>query len=151
MIWILPLALLSGLSGRMGGAGKHGHWYDWMLDTKWRDWGCSLIITAVVARMTGLQLQFWWVYLAIFLLHWGAFATYWDKLFSYDNMWFSGLITGLALFPIVFIDINFWWIVALRAVCLMVLWGCLNKFLPQRILCWNRDVAEEYVRYTVSL
>jgi hypothetical protein len=145
MIWLLiPLSIICGTLGRAGGAkGYH---------TLWRDWGCSLIITLVAAGMTGLQLQFWWVYILIFLLHWGTFSTYWDWLFKgVDTFWFSGLMVGLALFPIMFIDMHFWWIVALRAVILMILWECLNKFLPQRILCWNRDVAEEFSRYFVSL
>lgn len=151
MLALLPIALLSGLFGRMGGAGKSGCWYDWMLDTKWRDWGCSLLVTIVAVGITGVQLQFWPAYVGVFLLHWAAFSTYWDRLFGYDNLWFSGLMVGLALFPIVFINTYFWWIVALRAIILMLLWGCLNKFLPQRILCWRRDVVEEYVRYFASL
>lgn len=147
MIYVL-LSLLSGLFGRMGGAGKHGHWYDFLLHTLWRDLGCSAIVVAVLWMNFGFHPI---VYSAVFLLHWGAFSTYWDKLFGYDNMWFSGGMVGLALAPIIFIDISLWWIVLCRIIILTVAWGCLNKYLPAKVLCWKRDVAEEYSRYAISL
>jgi hypothetical protein len=148
MIWILPLALLSGLFGRMGGAGKSGQWYDCLLDTKWRDIGCSLIVVLTCYIFLGWHP---WVYLAVFGLHWATFSTYWDKLFGYDNLWFSGFMVGVALFPVLFIDSNLLWFVSLRALFLMIVWGCLNKYLAPKILVWNRDVVEECSRYFVSL
>jgi len=148
---LIGLAFLSGVLGRMGGAGKSGQWYDGLLDTKWRDIGCSLIWVTVV----GILLNWagpWWAYALTFGLTWASFCTYWDKLFGYDNLWFSGLVVGFAGFPILFIDINLWQICVARALILMILWGCLNRFLPQRgILIWRRDVAEEFLRYFVSL
>ncbi len=150
MIWILPLAILSGILGRAGGAGKAGNWYDFLLDTKWRDIGCSLIIVVVCWMFFGWHT---WQYGLVFLLSWGAFSTYWDELFGgEDNLWFSGFMVGLALTPILWINVGLWPIVALRTGILTVAWGCLNKYLPQEgFLCWRRDVVEEFSRYTISL
>ena len=147
-LYSVLLALLSGLFGRMGGAGKEGNWYDWMLDTKWRDVGCSLIVAFVCWLFIGWHP---WVLLAVFGLHWAAFSTYWDTVFGYDNLWFSGAIVGLACFPIIFVDKHLWLFVLCRIIILTVVWGCLNKYLPKKVFIWDRAVAEEYLRYTASL
>lgn len=152
MIWLLvPLMLLSGLFGRMGGAGKHGHWYDWMLDTKWRDIGCSIILILAVIVIDGYKPEFWLAYLLTFGLTWASFCTYWDKLFGYDNLWFSGFVVGLAGLPLGFINKELLVIVLIRVLVLTLVWGCLNKFLPQMVLIWKRDVVEEFGRYFVAL
>jgi hypothetical protein len=132
----------------MGGAGKSGQWYDRILDTKWRDIGCSLIVVIACWIMFGWHPL---VYLAVFGLHWAAFSTYWDTIFGYDNMWFSGFMVGMALTPILFVNVDLWPIVALRTGILFVVWGCLNRYLPKRVFIWRRDVAEEYSRYFMSL
>ena len=141
MMWLLiPLAIASGTLGRMGGAkGYH---------TLWRDLGCPAIMVLACWMLFGWHT---WEYGALFLLSWGALSTYYDTLFGYDNMAFSGFVVGLAAFPLCFIDPVFVWLVALRTVILVVVWGCLNKYLPQRILIWRRDVAEEFCRYFVAL
>jgi hypothetical protein len=140
---ILVLAIISGVCGRLGGAQG--------FDTKYRDVGCSLIVVVAFCILFGFDFHFTWVYLLVFGLHWAAFSTYWDKIFKYDNLWFSGAMVGVALFPIMFIDIALWWVVIARSIVLCVVWGCLNKYLPQRVLFWRRDVFEELARYTVSL
>jgi hypothetical protein len=133
----------------MGGAGKSGQWYDWLLDTKWRDWGCSAIVVLACWLAFGWH---GWVYLAVFVLHWGAFSTYWDWLFKgKDTFWFSGLMVGLALTPILWINVDLWPIVALRTGFLAVSWEALNRYLPQKVWIWRRDVVEEFSRYAVSL
>jgi hypothetical protein len=86
-----------------------------------------------------------------FVLMFGAFTTYWDWLFKYDNMWFSGLIVGLSAFPLLIISSSVFTLLVIRTIIIMVAWGCLNKYLPPKVLCWNRDVVEEFSRYTVSL
>jgi len=130
----------------MGGAGKPYH-------PLCRDWGCSAIAVVISGSMTHWQINFWWVYLLIFLAHWGAFSTYFQFFFGgKDTLWFSGAMVGLALYPLVFISANLFPFIALRAVLLALVWGCLNKFLPQKgILVWRRDVVEEFCRYFVSL
>ena len=94
-----------------------------------------------------------WVYLGVFCLTWGSMATYWDWLFKgRDSMFFSGLMVGVALTPILFISVELWWLVALRMGILAVVWECLNRYLPQKgVWIWRRDVVEEFSRYAVSL
>lgn len=154
MIWLylFLLACVAGTLGRMGGAGKEGQWYEKILDTKWRDAGCPLILLLAISLFVPFNPSLWWAYLLSYALMWAALSTYFDKLFGYDNLWFSGFMTGVAVFPLGFINPWFWLIVPLRAVALCVIWGCLNKYLPKKgILCWRRDVAEEFLRYFCSL
>jgi hypothetical protein len=141
---ILGLALISGVLGRMGGAKGYS--------TLFRDMGCSLVVVLAVIVALGLNVAFWWVYLAVFALHWAAFSTYWDWLFGGEgNLWFSGFMVGLALSPICFINHSLWLVVTQRALILCVIWGSLNKYLPKRILFWDRSIVEECLRYTISL
>ena len=138
--FIIILSILSGVSGRLGGAKGY--------NTKWRDVGCSLITLFAFWFLFGFQLSLWWTYSLTFGLHWGAFSTYWDWLFKEDNLWVSGFCVGMALFPL------FGWATFIRAIPLAIIWGCLNKYLPsagisgdKRILFWRRDVVEEVLRY----
>ena len=136
---VLILSFLSGVLGRMGGSDKY--------PKLWRRLGCSLMVIIALWLLTGFNLSYWWLYLIIIGLHYAAFMGYWDWLFGFDNLWFSGFMTGMAFFPLIFIDIG-WWIILLRAILLAVIWGCLNKYLPQKgFLVWRRDVAEEFLRY----
>jgi len=153
MIWLLlALSPISGIAGRLGGCGKQGQWYDFIAEPKVRDVGCSALITLSVAFYTGFSLSLVWCYSVLFLLHWGALSTYWDWLFKgVDNLWFSGFMVGLALLPVAFVVPGTWWMILLRAVFLGLWWGCLNKFLPQKITIWRRDVAEEFLRYAVLI
>jgi hypothetical protein len=150
MIWLFPLALLSGILGRLGGAGKAGNWYDKILDTKWRDIGCSLVFCGACWLFLGWHPV---VYAVVFALHWAAFSTYWDRLFKgTDNLWFSGFVVGAASLPLLFINVDLWPILALRMGILTVVWGCLNRYLPLKgIWIWRRDIVEEFSRYFVSL
>jgi hypothetical protein len=146
---ILILSFISGVFGRCGGAAKTGKWYDFMIRSITRDLGCSIILILACWMYLGWHP---WVYLAVFVLNWSCLSTYWDWLFKgEDNLGFSGFMVGLASFPLLFINVDLWPIVALRTGILAVVWHCLNKYLPSKILCWNRDVAEEFTRYFVSL
>lgn len=135
----------------MGGAGKHGHWYDWMLDTKWRDIGCSILLIVAAIVVFGWHHEAWFAYLLSFGLTWAAFCTYWDKLFGYDCFWFSGLVVGMAGLPLMWVSGDLWWVWVLRMPLLAIVWELLNKKLPQKVFIWGRDVVEEFVRYFVSL
>jgi hypothetical protein len=139
---ITGLAILSGILGRMGGA--HGY------DTKFRDVGCSAIVVGGCVVLFGWHPAQWWAYVAIFALTWAAMTTYLDSIFGYDNLWASGALVGAAAFPAIWVGVP-WWIIVARVVVLCVIWGCLNKFLPEKVLCWRRDVAEEFSRYFFSL
>ena len=142
MMWLLiPLAVVSGTLGRMGGKGKP-------YNTLYRDIGCSIIVVITTIILFGWYPAFWWAYLMIFGLHWAAFTTYWDWLFKgEDNLSFAGAMVGLALSPVLFIDLGLWWVVLARSAALCVIWGGLNKYLPQ---IKGRDVVEEFTRYAVS-
>ena len=139
---IILLAFLSGVLGRMGGAKGYSTYY--------RDLGCPALLVMALTLVLGWHP---WIYLSVFLLTWGAMSTYWQFLFKgEDNLWMSGAMVGVALYPIVFIDNNLFVFILARTICLAVIWGCLNKFLPQKgVLLWRRDVVEEFSRYAVSL
>jgi hypothetical protein len=142
--------VISGICGRLGGAGKSGVWYDRILDTKWRDIGCSALIIVVLLLLYGWQPSLWWCYIAVFGLSWAAFSTYLDSIFGYDNLWASGALVGLAAFPAYWLGVPVWFIL-LRCAILCVVWGCLNKFLPEKVFIWRRDVVEEFSRYFIAL
>ena len=137
---LLGLSIGSGALGRCGGAEGHSK--------LWRRIGCSIIAVVAFCIVFGFQMKFWWVYLIMFGLHWGAFSTYHDYL-SEDNFWVSGFVVGLALLPSLFIG-HFLWFILIRSFVLAVIWGCLNKYLPQRVFIWRKDVAEEFLRYASS-
>lgn len=143
---LLFLSIVCGILGRLGGKAKNGSWYDFLSNTKARDIGCPLTILSTILVLFGFHLNLWWVYLIIIPLHLGAFSTYWDFLFGYDNHWFSGFVVGLTLIPLAFFDI-IWYLILIRAILLAIIWGCLNKYLPSKILIWNRDITEEFLRY----
>jgi len=146
VIYIFLLAVVSGVLGRMGGVGKP-------FDTLYRDVGCSLVAVASLILLFGFDVSKWYAYVLIFGLHWAALSTYWDDFFGgKDNLAFSGFAVGLSFLPAVFIFgwISLWIIIG-RAFILAGIWGSLNKFLPERVLAWRRDVAEEFLRYFVLL
>jgi hypothetical protein len=157
LLWLFGIVIASGILGRMGGAKGYSTYY--------RDIGCSILAVAALCLFLGFKWDYWWVYICIFGLHWGAFSTYWDDtknkvldkicrtinwMYPRDNLWLSGFITGIAMMPAVFIVKWIWWVLLLRAILLAVVWGSLNKWLPQKVLWWRRDVAEEFLRYAVS-
>jgi len=140
--WLLIASPICGTLGRLGGA--HGY------NTKWRDLGCSFLITLTAALCLGFSLSLWWLYLAVFLLHWGALSTYFQFLHGGEDwMLASGFMVGCALLPVVYVVPGLWWMLLLRAVFLGLAWEAQNRYLPQRILIWRRDVVEEFVRYSL--
>lgn len=151
IILTIALAVLSGILGRMGGASKSGQWYAPILDTNWRDVGCALILLAVTILWFGWQPQNWLAYVLAGLLTFASFRTYWDWLFGYDCMWFAGLCVGVAGLPLMWVAGDSWWLFPIRIAVLSVIWGVLNRYLPQKVLFWRRDVVEENLRYMSSL
>ena len=136
MLAVIGLSLFAGILGRLGGA--HGH------NTKFRDLGLP---ACWVASLLVLRADCpWWGFLLAFGALFGACTTYYDELFGYDNLWFSGFIAGIAAFPVILFT-GHWWLFIIRAVLLAIIWGSLNRWLPERILLWRRDVAEEFLRY----
>lgn len=91
---ILILSVLCGITYRLGGIGK-----PW--NTKYRDFGCPVIVTFAMTLMFGWN---YWLILSGFLLF-GALTTYWDDFsrnFENQDLWcwiFVGLGYSLAVLP----------------------------------------------------
>lgn len=133
MMWMIIGAVACGVLGRMGGSAT------W--DTKWRDIGVPLV-TLTCLWFLGVSLS--WAYVISFGLLFGALTTYWDWLFGgEDNLFFSGFMAGLSFLPFAWFGIA-WWLILIRACVLAIVWGCLNRFLPQ---FKGRDIVEENLRY----
>jgi len=141
----LLAGILSGILGRMGGVGKP-------YNTRYRDIGCSILSVLIFILWFGFKQEYWYLYLISIGLHWGAFSTYYDKLFGYDNFYFSGFMSGIALLPLCFIY-EILPLFFIRAILLGIIWGLLHKFLFQNIylLIWRSDVAEEFLRYMIVI
>ena len=133
----LFLSILSGILGRMGGADNS--------NTLFRDIGCSILSIVTFCLWFGFKWDYWWIYLISFGLHWGNFSTYYDRLFGYDNFWFSGFMSGLALLPLIIVY-KLWALCIIRSILLVIIWGLL-KYLPSYVLIWRHDIAEEFLRY----
>jgi hypothetical protein len=121
VIWLLALAVISGIFYRMGGSDTY--------DPKWRDWGCSLVSLATLSLWTHSR-AILWVFPLIFLLSWGALSTYHKWLNPFfkkpktDCYWFNwlahGLGIGLACLPLYAIGVVTQ-LVVFRAVLLGIL------------------------------
>jgi len=138
IILTICIAILSGILGRLGGAKGY--------DTLYRDIGCSLLSLVTFWIWFGFRLDCWGIYLLVFALQWATFSTYYEPIFSCHNFWFGGLIAGIALLPLL-LGYNILPFCLIRTLLLIILWGCLAKFLPSPVFCWNRAVAEEFLRY----
>ena len=90
MIYLVG-ALISAVLYRLGGIGKP-------YNTKYRDWGCSIVVMAVIGLSTGFS---WWM-IPSSLLMWGALSTYWKGDLP-DCRWYHwalhGLGVGISLLP----------------------------------------------------
>lgn len=142
---LLIASILSGIVGRMGGVGRP--FRSWM-----RDW----VIPPVFLSTLHLFLQPAFnkgtliTYLITYALMVIFFSTYWDDLFGYDELGFSGFCVGLSVFPCVWIGLQVY-LIFIWAGVLGIIWGCLNRYLPSKVLIWCRDVAEEFLRYASVL
>jgi len=134
LLWF-GLSILSAICYRFGGSAKKGNWLDFARNSKTRDIGCSLLSLGLFIGQKGANLGFWWLYVIAFGLSWGFLSTYWDKLFGYDNYWFSGFMIGLVFIPLFWIGIP-WWSIGIRAIVLAITMGLWSKWID-----W--DIAEE--------
>lgn len=133
----LLLSILSGILGRMGGADNS--------NTLYRDIGCSVLSIITFCLWFGFRLDYWWIYLISFGLHWGAFSTYYDVIFGYDNLYFAGFMSGMALLPLIIVY-NLWSLCIIRSILLAIIWRLL-KYLPSYVFYWRHDITEEFLRY----
>lgn len=116
IISLLVLTLLSALLYRAGGYGKP--FKTWM-----RDWVIPVLIYTWFLIFH--KPPVWWGYLMwvpAIALTGGALTTYLDSIFGYDNFWAAGFLVGLAAFPMIWVGVT-WWVILARAVLLGVLWG----------------------------
>ena len=128
LLMILVASILSAILYRMGGKGKP-------YNTKYRDMGCPTVLLALVASLFGLKLGFWWVYLLLFGLSFGALTTYWDFLFKdKDNFWMHGFMCALPGLLLCFVIP--WWIPVIRLIICTVGMGWWSKII-------GNDVVEE--------
>lgn len=142
ILWIVVLSILAGIFGRMGGIGKP--FKSWM-----RDWIIPLFFSIAVWRC-GFSLGYWWVLVINYIPLGGSLTTYLDSIFGYDNFFAAGFMVGVSSFLIPLFT-GHWWLFAIRAILLAVIWGSLNRWLPERILFWHRDTVEEFCRYAAVI
>lgn len=86
---ILLLTVLCALFYRLGGAAKTGQWYDFILNTKARDFGCAACLTGGLAILGYAH----WTLVLTFGLMFGSLTTYWKK--GPDARWFNWALVGL--------------------------------------------------------
>lgn len=91
----LLLTFLAGVLYRLGGAAKTGKWYDFLCNTKARDFGIPTV--AILLYCCWVFPSFHWYDLSL-ILTWGAIfgtqTTYWKKK-GQDAKWYNWLFTGL--------------------------------------------------------
>lgn len=101
-LWTVLASVINAFLYRFGGCSKEEGkekypWApEWMFASWVRDCGISLITLAWMAICYPMVAA--WAYPVTFGASWGAFSTYWDFLFGYDNYWFHGFMIGLAKF-----------------------------------------------------
>lgn len=135
IILIIAMSLLSSCAYRAGGLSKEQpYWIPvWMRHSWVRDWLCPLFCLLPLFLHHPS-----WLFLPAYGLMGVAFTTYWDKVFKFDNFWFSGFMVGLAALPLVFCGFA-WWLLLIRAVVLALWWGFWSDVI-------GNDHAEEHGR-----
>lgn len=130
IILVLIATALSSIAYRAGGA------KGW--NTKFRDWGCPLVLLGLVGAIIGLKWASWTMYALTFGLSWMALTTYWDTVFGYDNHYVHGLGCGLAGIPLIWAGVPVWIIIARIVICTIGM-GLFSKLI-------DNDVKEELAR-----
>lgn len=132
----LLFSSLSGMFYRMGGKGKP--YASWM-----RDWVCPAFCIATLLLWWQPSVSWGWALIpVVYGIMGGAYATYWDFLFGYDNFYFHGFMIGLAVFPFCFAGLA-WWIVLIQALISALAMGLWCKYN-------DNDVKEEVGRGFIS-
>lgn len=119
LLIIIICSLISSILYRAGGLGKEQkYWIPiWMRHSWVRDWLCPFfcLLPLFIQHPS-------WLFILTYGLMGAAFTTYWDKLFKFDNHWFSGFMVGMSAFPLIFCGFA-WWILLIRALALGISWG----------------------------
>ena len=135
LLIILFCSVFSSILYRAGGLSlDEKYWIPVNLRHSWvRDWLCPLFC------LLPLFLQHpSWLFIPAYGLMGGTFSTYWDKLFKFDNYWFSGFMLGVSAFPLLFCGF-IWWHLLLRSLFITVTWGGFCAI-------FSNDHAEEHAR-----
>ena len=134
IIYLLIIAVLSGILYRLGGIGGSGKFLPkWMFDTKMRDAGCAVLKIVCLLFILKLQAPIW-AHILTFGLTWGSLTTYCDY-FGTDNVeWYewgmTGLMYGCASLPYLFSGsvVLLWFIVYTILMTLLIMgWSVLIK------------------------
>ena len=142
MILAILLSPLSAIFGRCGGMSKDAaalpKWIPVWLRQRWvRPAGCSICAILPIAILH----PSWWLIPALGALY-GALSLYWDELFGFDNMWFSGFMCGVAgLFLLTLFPLH---LIIIRAFVLAIGWGLINLYCNKKSV---PDGTEELARY----
>jgi hypothetical protein len=116
ILLLIIVAIISAVLYRMGGYGKP-------FNTKFRDFGCPLcFIGASLLWWHPIDLQGWLIYIPVFGLMFACMCTYWDKIFRYDNFWFTCFMYGIATFPLYWAGLH-WYSILIYAVANAVIGG----------------------------
>lgn len=110
---ILIGAIISAVFYRMGGMSG--------LNTKFRDFGCPITFLGVLF-FSG---HFTWLALISAVALFGSLTTYWDSLFGEDNLYFHGLVCGLAMTPLFWAGAH-WWAILAYSLTLAITMGSIN-------------------------
>jgi hypothetical protein len=112
-------ACISSILYRAGGLSRdQKYWIPLWLRRSWvRDWLCPLFCLLPLFIQNPH-----WIFIPVYGLMGAAFSTYWDKLFKFDNFWFSGFVVGLTTLPLAFFGFPLWPLLA-KPLFLAVTWG----------------------------
>lgn len=139
---VILLALISMVAYRCGGMDSQTkHWIPVWLRQSWvRDWLCPLLVVIPLFITT----KAWQSILVYFFLA-ASLSTYWDWMFdNEDNLWFSGFMCGMSLFPLLFAGYN-WHTIVVKSVLLALIWGGTNRIVNNNRVP-HSDFIEEYAR-----
>jgi hypothetical protein len=96
ILFTLLIAAVGAVLYRLGGAAKTGKWYDFLCQTKTRDFGVPLCCLGALWIWDGFVLSSWWGYLLSFGATFGAMTTYWKKKGT-DAKWWNWMLVGLGI------------------------------------------------------
>jgi hypothetical protein len=105
-----------------------------------RDWILPIVLCIVI----GLMFHWSWWLILLYIATAGALTSYWSRLFGFDNLWFHGFMVGVASFPLYFMGVH-WWLILARACLLAITIGGLNVWINQTKIPF-KDWIEELFR-----
>ena len=117
LIWLIATVICA-VTYRLGGIGNP--FRTWM-----RDWLIPPVAYGYLLTLIHpVSLIGWLVLAPVILLTGGALTTYWDKLSSdgEGNFWLHGFMVGIAAFPLIWMGVH-WWMILARAIILAVFMG----------------------------